>query len=88
MGNRQITALPWTSWNGEKRLEYLIDVLVITKAAYPKRFADVDLGEWLVSFYPDGHGVDRATVRSVQTAQWMDGVATGSGRWATQEDGR
>jgi len=70
--NHQVMSLPWTPCNCAKRLEYPIDVMVIAKAAYPERFADVDLAEWLLEFYENVYGVDRATAESLRSAQWMD----------------
>lgn len=73
--NQRITALPWTPWNCAKRLEYPIDVMVIAKAAYPERFEDVDLGEWLLGFYMNVYNVDRETAAGLRSAQWMDWTA-------------
>jgi iron complex transport system substrate-binding protein len=69
---RNVTALPWSPCNCAKRLEYPIDVMVISKAAYPDRFKDIDLGEWLIEFYQNVYGVDRSTAEKLRSAQWMD----------------
>jgi len=45
---------------------------VIAKAAYPGRFADIDLGEWLLDFYKNVYGVDDGTAKALRSAQWMD----------------
>lgn len=70
--DRNVTALPWTPCNCAKRLEYPIDVMVIAKAAYPERFYDIDLGEWLLDFYKNVYGVDEETAKALRSAQWMD----------------
>jgi len=70
--NQRVTALPWTPWNCAKRLEYPIDVMVTAKAAYPERFGDVDLGEWLLDFYMNVYNVDRETAIGIRSAQWMN----------------
>ena len=70
--DRRVSSFPWEPCNCAKRLEYPIDVMVIAKAAYPERFADVDLAEWLLEFYENVYGVDRATAESLRSAQWMD----------------
>jgi iron complex transport system substrate-binding protein len=77
--NRRVVALPWTPWNCEKRLEYPIDVMVIAKAAYPERFRDINLAEWLISFYRGLYGVDRQTALRLRSCQWMD--------WVLEENG-
>jgi iron complex transport system substrate-binding protein len=70
--NRRVSALPWTPWNCEKRLEYPIDVMVIAASAYPDRFADVRLSEWLLDFYQNVYQVDRKTAEHLRSCQWMD----------------
>lgn len=69
--NRRVMSLPWTPYYSN-RLEYPIDVMVIAKAAYPGRFADIDLGEWLLDFYKNVYGVDDGTAKALRSAQWMD----------------
>ncbi|HPW72435.1 MAG: ABC transporter substrate-binding protein [Methanothrix sp.] len=75
--DRNVTALPWSPCNCAKRLEYPIDVMVIAKAAYPDRFQDIDLTQWLLDFYQKVYGVDRETAEKLRSAQWMD--------WTTEE---
>ncbi len=70
--NHRVTALPWTPCNHAMRLEYPIDMMVIAKAAYPDRFDDINLDEWLLDFYENVYGVDEGTAKSLRTAQWMD----------------
>ena len=70
--NKRISALPWSPCNCDKRLEYPIDVMVMAKAAYPDRFEDIDLGEWLLEFYQNVYGADRETAEGLRSAQWMD----------------
>ncbi|NMC10370.1 MAG: ABC transporter substrate-binding protein [Methanothrix sp.] len=69
--NRRVMSLPWTPSN-TRRLEYPIDVMVIAKAAYPDRFADIDLGDWLLDFYKNVYGVDEDTAKALRSVQWMD----------------
>jgi len=69
--NRRVMSLPWTPGN-TKRLEYPIDIMVISKAAYPEHFSDIDLGEWLLDFYKNVYGVDEETAKALRSAQWMD----------------
>ncbi|WP_440956575.1 ABC transporter substrate-binding protein [Methanosarcina sp. Mfa9] len=70
--NGRVMSLPWTPCNCAKRLEYPIDVMVIAKAAYPERFEDINLDDWLLEFYHNVYGVDRGTAEKLRTAQWMD----------------
>ncbi|HKK00153.1 MAG TPA: ABC transporter substrate-binding protein [Desulfotignum sp.] len=72
--NRRVTALPWTPCNCDKRVEYPIDVMIIAKAAYPEKFADVDLNAWLLDFYQNVYGVDQNTAEQLRAVQWMDWV--------------
>ncbi|WP_048066406.1 ABC transporter substrate-binding protein [Methanosarcina acetivorans] len=70
--NRRVVSLPYSPRNSEKRLEYPIDLMVIAKAAYPEKFADIDLNEWVLSFYQEVYGVDRETAIQLRSAQLMD----------------
>jgi len=73
--NRRVSSFPWEPCNCAKRLEYPIDVMVIAKIAYPERFEDIDLGEWLLDFYKNVYGVDDETAKALRSAQWMDWTA-------------
>lgn len=70
--NRQVYALPWTPYNWAKRLEYPVEAMIIAKAAYPDRFSDVKVHEWVLEFYQNVYGVDLATARELRSAQWLD----------------
>jgi iron complex transport system substrate-binding protein len=69
---RRVAALPWTPCNCEKRLEYPVDVMVMAKTAYPKRFQDIQLDKWVLAFYQKVYGVDRATAMQILSCQWME----------------
>ncbi len=70
--NHRVYALPWTPYNWAKRLEYPIEAIVIAKAAYPDRFADIRVHEWVLDFYRNVYGVDEATAKELRSAQWLD----------------
>ena len=70
--DKRVVALPYTPNNCDKRLEFPIDVMVMAKAAYPKRFADIDLAAWLLDFYQGVYGVNRETAKKLRAAQWME----------------
>jgi iron complex transport system substrate-binding protein len=72
--NQRVTSLPFTPYDCGKRLEYPVELMVIAKAAYPERFSDVDLNEWLLRFYQDLYGIDRQTAEGLRAIQWMDWV--------------
>ena len=70
--NRRVVSLPYTPYDCAKRLEYPIEVMVMAWAAYPERFEDVNLGEWVLDFYENVYGVDRETAEGLRSAQWLD----------------
>ncbi|WP_348528430.1 iron ABC transporter substrate-binding protein [Methanothrix sp.] len=70
--NGRVYALPWTPYNWAKRLEYPIEAMIIAKAAYPERFADINVAEWSLDFYQQVYGVDEATARELRSVQWLD----------------
>ncbi len=72
--NKAVVALPWTPCNCEKRLEYPIDIMVMAMAAYPERFKDIHLDQWLLEFYQNVYKVDRQTARHLMSCQWMEWV--------------
>ncbi|NTV00295.1 MAG: ABC transporter substrate-binding protein [Methanoregulaceae archaeon] len=73
--NQRVSSLPFTPYDCAKRLEYPVELMVIAKAAYPERFSDIDLNEWLLTFYQNLYGVDRQTAEGLRGIQWMDWVA-------------
>ncbi len=75
--NKQVSALPWTPCNCGKRLEYPIDVMVIAKAAYPDKFSDIQLSDWLIQFYENLYGVNETTAQELRSIQWMDWTVGG-----------
>ncbi len=70
--NRRVAALPFTPCNSEKRLEFPIDVMIMAKTAYPRRFEDIDLGDWILKFYQGLYGIDVQTARGLMGCQWVD----------------
>ena len=70
--NKDVVSMPWTPCNCGKRLEYPIDVMVIAKIAYPERFEDIELSDWLIEFYKNLYGVDDTDAKGLRSAQWMD----------------
>ena len=69
---KRVFSLPFTPCNGDKRLEFPIDLMVMAKAAYPDLFADIGLAKWTIDFYRNVYGVDEKTAMRLRSAQWMD----------------
>lgn len=67
-----VSSLPYSPRNAAKRLEYPIDLMVTAKAVYPELFEDVDLNEWILSFYQGIYGVDHTKAVELRNAQLMD----------------
>jgi len=71
--NRRVWALPWTPCNCDAaRLEHPIDLMIIAKASYPERFADIKIHEWVLGYYQDLYGVDEAIAKELRSIQWLD----------------
>ncbi|BBO82341.1 hypothetical protein DSCO28_29070 [Desulfosarcina ovata subsp. sediminis] len=70
--NRRVAALSFTPCNCDKRLKYPIDIMVMAKTAYPDRFFDIDLADWLIDFYRNVYGVNEQTAEKLRAVQWMD----------------
>ena len=71
----RVYALPWSPMNASRRVEYPLDMLIIAKAAYPKRFADVNVYDFALKFYQDVYGVDESTARGLRSTQLLDWMA-------------
>ena len=69
---KRVYALPWTPCNCAKRMEYPIEMMIIAKAAYPERFADVKVHQWVLKFYEQLFGVDETTAKKIRSTQWLD----------------
>jgi iron complex transport system substrate-binding protein len=68
----RVYALPWSPDNCARRLEYLLDLLVMAKGAYPERFRDLAVHEWALAFYQRTYRVDRSQAFALRRAQWLD----------------
>jgi iron complex transport system substrate-binding protein len=69
---RKVIALPWMPCNCSKRLEYPIEVMMIAKISFPEAFEDIQIHEWVLSFYQTIYGVDRNKAKEIRSAQWLD----------------
>jgi iron complex transport system substrate-binding protein len=71
---RRVASLPRT-WCRSERLETPIVLMIEAKCAYPGRFSDVNVGEWVDKFYKKIYDVDDSTVEELKKAQllmWLD----------------
>lgn len=73
--NRRVYALPWSPMNASRRLEYPLDMLIMAKAAYPGRFADISVYDFALQFYQDVYGVSEATAKGLRSTQLLDWMA-------------
>ena len=71
----RVYALPWSPMNAARRMEYPLDMLIIAKAAYPERFADINVYEFALRFYQNVYGVDEEKARGLRSTQLLDWMA-------------
>lgn len=69
---QKVYALPWTPCNCAKRMEYPAEMMIMAKAAYPDRFADIKVHEWVLTFYQKIYGVEPAIAQQIRSIQWLD----------------
>ena len=70
---KRVYSLPYTSCRTE-RLEFPIPLMIEAKAAYPDRFADVNVFQWVLDYYKDMYNTDDDTAIQIMVSQrlyWM-----------------
>jgi len=72
---KRVYAMPWTPMNCARRVEYPLDMLVIAKAAYPERFADLSVYAFALEFYQTVYKVDEAGAKGLRSTQLLDWMA-------------
>ena len=70
--DKKVYSLPWLPSNCDKRLEYPIEMMIIAKAAYPDKFTDINLADWISEFYQNVYNVDEKGAETLRSAQWLD----------------
>jgi len=70
--NHRVYALPFTPYNWAKRLEYPIEAMIIAKAAYPDKFTDIKVADWVLDYYKKVYKVDDKQAKDLRSAQWLD----------------
>ena len=73
--NRRVYAMPWRPTFCAPRLQYPLDLLVMAKAAYPERFADLSVYDFSLDFYKNIYGVDSETSKKLRSTQMLDWMA-------------
>jgi len=68
-------AMPWTPMNCARRVEYPLDMLIIAKAAYPERFADLSIYAFALDFYQKAYNVNATTAEGLRSTQLLDWMA-------------
>ena len=77
--NRRVSALPYMPRNCDaSRLEFVLDLMIIAKTAYPERFKDIKVHEWALDYFMNVYGVDKATAEKIRGGLWLD--------WMVEED--
>ena len=69
---KRVYAMPWSPMNCSRRVEYPLDMLIVAKAAYPDRFADINVYAFACKFYQDVYGVDEKTAQQLRSHQLLD----------------
>lgn len=70
--NKRVYAMPWSPMNCARRVEYPIDILIITKAAYPQLFSDIKVHKFVLDFYKDVYGVSEEQAKALRSEQILD----------------
>ncbi|WP_335582343.1 hypothetical protein [Campylobacter sputorum] len=69
---KRVYAMPWSPMNCTRRVEYPIDMLIIAKAAYPEKFSDIKVHEFVLKFYKDVYGVSDEEAKNLRSEQILD----------------
>lgn len=73
--NGRVTSVGLLTWWGDFRLEFPTILLIAAKSAYPERFADVQVGEWLNEYHKTLYGLtdeEAQKIKEIQQLDWMD----------------
>jgi len=69
---KRVYSLPWTPSRCAIRLEFPIDLMIAAKGAYPDRFLDITISEWVLDYYKDIYDVDDEMAKKLRSAQWLE----------------
>ncbi|MDR1395304.1 MAG: ABC transporter substrate-binding protein [Deltaproteobacteria bacterium] len=73
--NRRVYAMPWRATFCGPRLQYILDLMVMAKAAYPDKFQDLNIYSFALDFYQKIYRTDRETAEKLRSAQLLDWMA-------------
>ena len=74
--NGRVTSIGLLTWWGDFRLEFPTILLTAAKSAYPERFEDIHVGEWLNEYHQTIYGLNEEEaqkIKEIQQLDWMDG---------------
>ncbi len=69
---RKAYALPWTPMNCAPRLEYPLELLVMAKAIYPEKFADIIFHEFAIEYYQKIYPINKKKANELLSHQILD----------------
>ena len=72
----RVTSIGLLTWWGDFRLEFPTILLTAAKSAYPERFEDIHVGEWLNEYHQTIYGLNEEEaqkLKEIQQLDWMDG---------------
>ena len=75
--NNRVTSIGLLTWWGDFRLEFPTILLIAAKSAYPERFEDINVAEWLNEYHKTLYGLDDAQaqkIKEIQQLDWMDSL--------------
>lgn len=73
--NGRVTSIGLLTWWGDFRLEFPTILMIAAKSAYPERFEDINVSEWLDEYHRTIYGLDDAQaqrIKEIQQLDWMD----------------
>lgn len=74
--NKRVTCLGKLTWWGDYRLEFPSILMISAKVAYPEKFEDIALGEWIDQYhqflYPKLSQEEIKELKKLQAIEWVD----------------
>ena len=58
--------------NCARRLEYPIELMIMAKGAFPERFSNLAVHDWILRFYRRTYRVEDAAARLLRRGQWLE----------------
>lgn len=73
--NGRVTSIGLLTWWGDFRLEFPTILLIAAKSAYPDRFEDITVSQWLNEYHKTLYGLteeEAQKIKEIQQLDWMD----------------